>query len=114
MNKMLIDLAPILCGSIQQGLESEGRTDLSSQVEKLIFQSWNYDSETGSVTVSVRGGCQLTDAEKRISGKEFGECVALDSMQENVVIDVSNVGRISGVEVIGDGDILRELQSIDI
>jgi uncharacterized protein YuzE len=104
------ELLPDFVAAVQSSLEAQGHPDLAQQLVTLELSSWTRDPEADAMYLYLSGQAHLNIIDENIIGVRHGECVALDDVDGMVVLDVDNFQRITGIEILGREDILKELR----
>jgi uncharacterized protein YuzE len=104
------ELLPDFAAAAQGSLEAQGHSELAQQLVSLELSRWTHDPEADAMYLYLSGQRPLNVVEQNIVGVRHGECIVLEDLDGMVVLDIDNFQRISGIEILGREDILKELK----
>jgi hypothetical protein len=93
-------------------LRELGRDDLADQVPVLELENWTCDRGVKSIYIYLSGQRDLNVVQEKGIGAKHDECLELSDLGGTVVVDIDNFSRPLGIEVIGRGDVERQLRRI--
>ncbi len=104
----IIEALPDLVRTLVSALTAAGRRDIAEQFGIVSLRSASYDAAVDAGYLYVTESRPLNVGEQNTIRVRHGECVTLD-LPGTVVIDVDNIGRLMGVELLGYPDVFRLL-----
>jgi uncharacterized protein YuzE len=104
----ITDALPDLVRTLVSALTAAGRLDIAEQFGQVSLRSASYDAAVDAGYLYVTESRPLNIGEQNTIRVRHGECVKLD-LSGTVVIDLDNIGRLMGVELLGYPDVFRLL-----
>jgi uncharacterized protein YuzE len=101
--------APQFSAEVVDGLLAIGCHELAEEFSSLSLGRWNYDHETGALTIQLLGR-EANLVEQLIVATGYGRSLPL-RMEGTVLVELDDFGRIYGMEVFGRQDVLKELSA---
>lgn len=100
---------PDLAVGIIDSLTAENRRDLVEQLKASVIDRVTFDDLANAGYIYVHQSRPLNVVEQNVIGRHRGETIAVDCGY-GVNLDVDNVGRLSGIEVLNPGNLKAELR----
>ena len=104
----IADVLPELVQALVSALVAAGRAELAEQLTQVSLKSATYDDTVDAGYLYVTESRALNVGEQNTIRVRHGECVILD-LPGTVVIDVDNVGRLMGIELLGYSAVFQHL-----
>ena len=104
----IAEVLPDLVQTVVSALVAAGRPELAEQLTKVSLRSASYDDSVDAGYLYVTQSRPLNIGEQNTIRVCHGECVTLDS-PGTVLIDVDNVGRLMGIELLGYSAVFKRL-----
>ena len=102
----IADVLPDLVQTVASALVAAGRAELAEQLAHVSLRSATYDDTGDAGYLYVTESRPLNVGEQNTIRVRHGECVTLD-LPGTVVIDVDNVGRLMGIELLGYSEVFK-------
>jgi uncharacterized protein YuzE len=109
IDKPITAALPELIQVVLSALITIGRSELAEQLAKVSIRSATYDATVDAGYIYLTESRPLNICEQNTINVRHRECVSLDSLPGMVVIDVDNLGRLMGIELLGHADVFRRL-----
>lgn len=107
---MLLSAAiPELLEKLIRASEERSRKDISDQLREASIQRLTYEQESDAGYIYLAASRPLNIAERAAIEVTHGECVSLDTLPGVVVIDIDNLGRLMGIELLGYAEIFEKM-----
>jgi hypothetical protein len=104
----LIEAFPSLARELSRALRDGGRASLAEQVDQAVIDRVTFDDSANAGYIYIRPSRDLNVVEANIVGVRHGETVEVET-QYWTNIDMDNLDRLTGVEVLAPGDLKNEL-----
>jgi len=104
----LIEAFPSLARELSRALRDGGRDSLAEQIDQAVIDRVTFDDSANAGYIYVRPSRDLNVVEANIVGVRHGETVEVETPYWTN-IDMDNLDRLTGVEVLAPGDLKNEL-----
>ena len=108
--KKLGDIVPSLYAEALGELQVIGRDDIIEQFPELTFERHTYDETVHSMYIYVGGVRELNQVEKSTIDVKHGECLELKELPGMIILDIDNLNRVMGIEVLDRPDVYAEIR----
>ena len=108
LERPIAEVLPDLVQAIVSALFAAARPELAEQLKQVSLRSASYDDTVDAGYLYVTESRPLNIGEQNTIRVRHGECVTLD-LPGTVVIDVDNIGRLMGIELLGYSAVFKRL-----
>ena len=105
----LADLLPEFARQVEDHLRQASGAELADQIPLVAVLRWTYDASADAGFIYVEPSRPLNIAERGLIKSFHSHSVELKGLPGWILVDVDNLGRITGIELLNRADIFSQL-----
>jgi uncharacterized protein YuzE len=107
--QLLTEILPDFAKQVENNLRSAANVDLADQIASVRILRWTYEVAEDAGFIYLEPARPSNIAERNVIKPFYSHSVELEDLPGMVVVDVDNLGRVTGIELLNRADIFDEL-----
>jgi len=103
------DVLPDFAKHVEDGLRVLGKPELADQIPDTGLLRWTYTAEGFAGFIYLQPSHELNIVERNVIRRFYSHSVEVEDSVGMVMVDVDNLDRITGIEVLNRSDVFEEL-----
>jgi uncharacterized protein YuzE len=105
----LSDVLPEFAKQVEDSLRKGGDAELADQIPLTGFLRWTYDKSVDAGFIYLEPSRPLNIGEASAIRPFYSRSAELVDLPGSVLVDIDNLGRITGIELLNRADVFKEL-----